>query len=99
MTAVPPEFVGLARAFRARVGRDDAVVGQTIQSIVAPLVARRKRKATFRAEQLIDAERQFRFQVPAGARLVLKVERDRHALRIEEHRAASGRFRFCSWFG
>ena len=55
--AVPPEFVGLARAFRARL--KDAEVGRTIQGIVKPLQARRKRSATFRPETLIDAERQF----------------------------------------
>jgi hypothetical protein len=54
-------------------------------------------KQGFRAEQLIDAERQFRFQVPAGARLALKVERDKSGLRIEEFRVAAGQFRFCSW--
>ena len=94
--SVPAEFVGKARAFRARIGAEDAVVGQTIQRIVAPLEARRRRKATFRAEQLIDAERAFR-RVPAAGRLTLNIERDKHGLRIEEFRAAAGDFRFCSW--
>jgi hypothetical protein len=97
MTHVPPEFLGRARAFRARIGADDAAVGMAINRITAPLLARRRRKATFRPETLIDAERQFQFQVPAGARLTLKVERDRHGLRIEEFRVAAGEFRFCSW--
>ena len=95
--SVPAEFIGRARAFRARIGAEDAEVGQTIQRIVAPLIARRRHKQTFRPEHLIVAERQFRLQVPAAARLTLKIERDRHGLRIEEFRAAAGEFRFCSW--
>jgi hypothetical protein len=96
MTHVPAQFVGLARAFRARVGADDALVGQTVNAIAAPLIARRKRKPTFRPETLIDAERQFR-RLPSAGRLMLKVERGKSGLRIEEHRIAAGQFCFCRW--
>lgn len=94
--SVPAEFIGRARAFRARVGAEDAAVGQTILKIMRPLERRRKRSATFRPEQLIDAERQFR-QLPSAGRLALKIERDKRSLRIEEFRVAAGQFRFCSW--
>ena len=64
---VPAEFVGKARVFRARVGAEDAAVGQTIQHIMEPpLRTRRRRSATFRPETLIDAERQFRLLPSAG---------------------------------
>ena len=94
--SVPPEFVGLARAFRARVGAEDDEVGQTIQRLVKPLTARRKRSATFRPETLIDVERQYRM-LPSTGRLTLKVERDRKGLLIEEYRCAAGEFRFRAW--
>ena len=79
--SVPAEFIGQARAFRARMGADDAVVGQTIKNIAAPLEARRKRKPTFRPETLIDAERAFR--LPSAGRLTLKIGAEA-ARRLEE---------------
>jgi hypothetical protein len=93
---VPSEFVGRARALRARIGADDDAVGPAISRILAPLEARRRRSAIFRADQLIDAERAFR-ALPAVGRLSLHVQRDRHGLRIEEYRAAAGMVRFCEW--
>ena len=68
--SVPAEFIGQARAFRARIGAGDPAVGLAIQRIAKPLEARRRRKATFRPETLIDAERAFRCEVPSGSRLM-----------------------------
>jgi hypothetical protein len=63
---------------------------------MAPLEARRRRSAIFRADQLIDAERAYR-QIPSAGRLSLKIDRDKTGLRIEEYRAAAGMVRFCGW--
>jgi hypothetical protein len=92
--SVPAEFVGLARAFRARIGAE--AVGRSILDIMRPLQARRRKSATFRPADLQDAERQFR-NLPSAGRLTLKIDRDRKGLLIEEIRAASGQFRFCEW--
>lgn len=94
--SVPFEFLGLARAFRARIGAEDAEVGRTIQGIVKPLQARRTRSATFRPEALVDAERQYRM-LPSTGRLALRIERDKRGLLIEEFRCAAGQFKFCWW--
>lgn len=93
---VPFEFTGLARLFRDRVGAEDDSIGRAVMQIMAPLTRRRARSKTFRPADLIDAERQFR-QLPSAGRLSLKIDRDKHGLRIEELRCASGRVRFCSW--
>jgi hypothetical protein len=39
--SVPFEFVGRARAFRARVGAEDDAIGQAVLQIMAPLTRRR----------------------------------------------------------
>ena len=96
MNHVAAEFVGRARAFRARIGAEDDAVGRNVLEIMKPLKARRRRSATFRPEALIDAERQFR-HLPSAGRLTLKVDRDKSGLLIEEFRAAAGDFRFVSW--
>jgi hypothetical protein len=95
-SSVPSEFVGLARAFRARIGAEDDAVGRGVLEIMKPLHARRRRSATFRPADLQDAERQFR-NLPSAGRLTLKIDRDRKGLLIEEIRAASGKMRFCEW--
>jgi hypothetical protein len=84
--------------FRDRVGAEDDAIGQAVLQIMAPLTRRRRKSRTFRSADLIDAERQYR-QLPSAGRLSLKVERDKHGLRIEELRVAAGRVRFCSWAG
>lgn len=93
---VPFEFVGRARAFRARVGAEDDAVGRSILEIMAPLDRRRRKSKTFRPADLIDSERAYR-ALPSAGRLSLKIHRDKHGLKIEELRCAAGRVRFCSW--
>jgi hypothetical protein len=61
-----------------------------------PLQARRRRSKTFRPADLIDAERQFR-ALPSAGRLPLKIERDKHGLKIQELRCAAGKIRFAEW--
>jgi hypothetical protein len=94
--SVPAEYTGLARAFRARVGAEDDGVGRAVLQIMAPLARRRLKSRTFRPADLIDSERAFR-ALPSAGRLALTIERDKHGLRIEELRCASGQIRFCSW--
>jgi hypothetical protein len=93
---VPFEFVGRARAFRARVGAEDDGVGRAVMRIMAPLARRRLKSRIFRPGDLIDAERQFR-NLPSTGRLALQVGRDKHGLKIQELRCASGKIRFAEW--
>jgi hypothetical protein len=93
---VPSEFVGRARALRARIGAEDDAVGPAISGVMLPLEARRRKSAIFRQDQLIDAARAYR-QIPSAGRLSLKIGRDKTGLRIEEYRAAAGVVRFVEW--
>lgn len=93
---VPFEFLGRARAFRSRVGAEDHSVGRAVMRIMAPLQARRRRSKTYRPDDLIDADRQYRM-LPDAGRLSLSVERTKTGLRIEELRCASGKIRFAEW--
>jgi hypothetical protein len=92
----PFEFLGKARMFRDRVGAEDDGVGRAVLAIMAPLARRRLKSRIFRPGDLIDAERQFR-NLPSAGRLSLKIERDKHGLRIEELRCAAGKIRFAEW--
>jgi hypothetical protein len=66
--------------------------------IMAPLARRRLKSRIFRPGDLIDAERQFR-ALPSAGRLSLRIDRDKHGLKIEELRCAAGKIRFAEWAG
>jgi hypothetical protein len=86
---VPMEFVGLARCFRSEVQHADTAMEKALVTITMPLRARVRRHPRLRHEQIAQAERLYRSNVPPDFRLGgIEIDRDRAAFRISECRVS-----------
>jgi hypothetical protein len=95
--SVAAEFIGMARAFRARFAASDPTTSKLIDQIVLPIRARIEQHPTPRAEALASAAREWRTKVPAHGRLALSIDHKRTRLTIEETRVSASTFGRTEW--
>jgi hypothetical protein len=97
--ALPAEFRGLARQFRATLAASDWLVARVIADIIRPLRSRAERHPVARRQMLLGAVRQWRELMPEQGRLDLAVETGRNRLNLVELRASAGNLQLAQWQG
>lgn len=95
---VPAEYTGLARLLRNRVEAADRAVQPVLMAIARPLRARLTRHPLLRADQIVDAEREWRRRMPGEFRIGdVVVQRSRDSFSISEVRLVAHKIRLPSW--
>lgn len=97
MSAVPFEFIGLARCFRQRVVAADARVNAGMPLIVNPLRDRLRHKSTLRQHHAADAARAWPRAISDAFTLGVAAQRDRWDCTISEVRVSADRYRGTGW--
>jgi hypothetical protein len=94
---VPPEFTGMARAFRARIMESDLALQPAMSEIAAYANEIIQRRRTYRPEHFAGIERQWRLTIPETGRIGYATERTKDSLTIADIRLFSSCFRRLSW--
>ena len=96
-TRVPIEYVGLARAFRARIADADAIAIKVFQQTSQQLMDRARRHPVPRADILSAVARAWRSTVPAFGRLDQRITLKGKWLSISETRCIPQHYRQAEW--
>jgi hypothetical protein len=95
---VPFEFVGLARAFRARVTLDDGIVTKTLPQLLQTILARRRRRhRKLREDVCKDFVRTWGATIPRRYCLGSSASFRKGRLQVQEIRVTSLKFQDDRW--
>jgi hypothetical protein len=94
--AVPAQFLGLARAYRARLAAQDADTASRFDAVAGALRSCLMRRPTVRPERLTDAARAWQNNTGPG-RLRLEIVKSTKTLDVREIRVTAAVGRFDGW--